>query len=83
MDKKNLFESMNPTKALAIMALPTIASQMIILLYNLADTWFIGWTNNPYMIGASSLGLTIYLIATALANVFGTGGGSLMVRLIG
>ena len=82
--KKNvLFEKMQPSKALAIMALPTVASQMIILLYNLADTWFIGRTNNPYMIGASSLGLTIYLCITALANVFGTGGGSLMVRLTG
>ena len=65
------------------MALPTIGSQMIILLYNLADTWFIGRTGNPYMIGASSLALTVYLAATALANVFGVGGGSLMVRLIG
>ena len=74
---------MKPSKALAIMALPTIASQLIILLYNLADTWFIGRTNNPYMIGASSLALTIYLAAAALANVFGVGGGTLMVRLIG
>ena len=66
-----------------IMALPTVASQMILLIYNLADTWFIGRTNNPYMIGASSLALTIYLAVTALANVFGVGGGSLMARLSG
>ena len=65
------------------MALPTIASQVIILIYNLADTWYIGRTNNPYMIAASSLALTIYLAIVALANVFGVGGGSLMVRLQG
>ena len=83
-DNKNvLFETMKPSKALAVMALPTIISQMIILLYNLADTWFIGKTGNPYMIGASSLALTIYLAVTALANVFGVGGGTLMVRLTG
>ena len=74
---------MRPGKALAKMALPTIGSQLIILIYNLADTWFIGRTNNPYMIGASSLALTVYLAAVALANVFGVGGGTLMVRLIG
>ena len=74
---------MKPGKALAIMALPTIASQLIILAYNLADTWFIGRTNNPYMVGASSLALTVYLAAAALSNVFGVGGGTLMVRLIG
>ena len=65
------------------MALPTVASQMILLIYNIADTWFIGRTDNPAMIGASNLGLTVYLITASLANVFGVGGGSLMVRLIG
>ncbi|MBQ7488069.1 MAG: MATE family efflux transporter [Clostridia bacterium] len=82
-EKNTLFETMKPARALAIMALPTIGSQMIILLYNLADTWFIGRTNNPYMMGASSLALTVYLAVTALSNVFGVGGGSLMVRLTG
>lgn len=66
MGKEKLFETMKPGKALAIMALPTIASQLILLIYNLADTWFIGGTNNPYMIGASSLALTVYLVADAL-----------------
>ena len=83
MEKNRLFEQEKPSKALAVMALPTIASQIIVLVYNLADTWFIGRTNNPYMVGASSLALTVYLAVTALANVFGVGGGSLMVRLIG
>lgn len=83
MEKNRLFEQEKPPRALAVMALPTIASQMIVLVYNLADTWFIGRTNNPYMVGASSLALTVYLAVTALANVFGVGGGSLMVRLIG
>lgn len=82
-EKTALFETVRPSKALAIMALPTIASQMILLVYNLADTWFIGRTNNPYMIAASSLALTVYLATVALANVFGVGGGSLMVRLLG
>lgn len=81
--KNYLFEQMPPLRALAIMALPTCASQMIILIYNLADTWFIGRTNNPAMVGASSIALTVYLAVTALANVFGVGGGSLMARLAG
>lgn len=83
MEKNTLFEKTKPSKALMTMALPTIASQVIILIYNLADTWYIGRTNNPYMIAASSLALTIYLAIVALANVFGVGGGSLMVRLQG
>ncbi|MBQ7800805.1 MAG: polysaccharide biosynthesis C-terminal domain-containing protein [Oscillospiraceae bacterium] len=65
------------------MAIPTVISQLITLVYNIADTWFIGQTDNPYMVAASSLVLTVFLMTTALANLFGVGGGSLVVRLLG
>ena len=55
----------------------------ILLFYNVADTWFIGQTDNPYMVAATSLVATIFLLATAIANIFGVGGGNLVVRLIG
>ena len=57
--KRQLFETMSPAKALAIMALPTVGSQMIVLVYNIADTWFIGRTDNPSMIAASNMALTV------------------------
>ncbi len=82
-NKDYIFAEEKPSKALIIMATPTVLSQMVVLLYNLADTWFIGQANNPYMIGAVSLAVTIFLASTALSNVFGVGGGSLMARLIG
>ena len=82
-DKTKIFESMKVSKALTIMALPTVLSQVIILAYNLADTYFIGTTNNPYMIGATSLVLALYLMLVVIANLFGVGGGNLMVRLLG
>ena len=82
-DKTAVFETMPVERALGVMALPTIMSQVVSILYNLADTWFIGRTNNPYMIGASSLVLILFLTLVALANLFGTGGGSLMARQMG
>ena len=81
--KTALFETVAVPKALLTMAVPTIISQLIALIYNMADTWFIGRTNNPYMVAASSLVLTVFLMAGARANLFGVGGGSLMVRLMG
>ena len=60
MNKNELFASARPAKALAVMALPTVASQMILLIYNLADTWFIGRTNDPAMVGASNVALIAY-----------------------
>jgi len=65
------------------MSIPTIISQLITLIYNMADTWFIGRAGNPYMVAASSLVLTVFLMAGALGNLFGVGGGSLVVRLLG
>ena len=82
-DRTALFETIAVPRALLTMALPTIVSQLITLIYNMADTWFIGRTNNPYMVAASSLVLTVFLMCGALANLFGVGGGSLMVRLLG
>lgn len=80
---KEIFETRPVPSALAKMAIPTIVSQLITLIYNIADTWFIGQTNNPYMVAASSLVLTIFLMTTAISNLFGVGGGSLVVRLLG
>lgn len=82
-EKTEIFETMPIPAALAKMAVPTIVSQLITLVYNVADTWFIGQTNNPYMVAASSLVLTVFLMTTSIANLFGVGGGTLTVRLLG
>ena len=74
---------MSVPKALAVMAVPTVISQIIALIYNIADTWFIGMTDNPYMVAATSLVGTVYLLTAAVANVFGVGGGNLVVQLMG
>lgn len=82
-DKKFLFEKDRVWHALTVMALPAIASQLIALIYNIADTWFVGRTNNPYMVAACSLVLPVYMITVVISNIFGTGGGTLIARLIG
>lgn len=81
--KNELFETRPIASALATMAIPTVVSQLITLIYNIADTWFIGQTGNPYMVAASSLVLTVFLMLSAISNLFGAGGGSLVVRLLG
>ena len=70
-------------RAMAVMAIPTILSQLITLVYNLADTWFVGQTNNPYMVAATSLVLPAYMLTIVIANIFGVGGGTLVSRLLG
>lgn len=82
-DNKILFEKMPVPKAVCKMAVPTIIGQLIVLIYSMADTFFIGRTNNPYMVAAASLILPVFNIALPIAGVAGVGGGSLVSRLLG
>lgn len=82
-DKKELFANMPVKQALYVMAVPTIISQLVNLIYNIVDAFFIGRTGNSYMVAATTITLTLYMMNVALANLFGIGGGSLVARLMG
>jgi multidrug efflux pump len=81
--KKELFENMPVKKAIATMAVPTIISQLINLIYNIADTFYIGLTGDAYKTAAVTVAFTIYMMTVSFSNMFGMGGGSLMARLSG
>lgn len=80
---RQLFESMPVPKAVQKMVVPTIIGQLIILIYNMADTFFIGRTNNPYMVAGASLILPVFNICLSIGNLSGVGGGALISRLLG
>ncbi len=70
-------------KALAKMAVPTIISQLISLIYFIVDAFFIGRTGNSYMMAAASIALTLTVLNVSFSNLFGVGGGSHIARLMG
>lgn len=78
-----MFKSVPVPKALMTMALPTIIGQLINVIYNMVDAFFIGRTGNSYMMAATTVTLTLFLLNLALAGLFGVGGGSLVARLSG
>ena len=80
---KAVFEDMPVPKALATLAVPTIISQLITMIYNLADTFFIGRTNDPLKVAAATVSFVLLFMMSAWANLFGVGGGSLISRLLG
>ena len=80
---KAIFEDMPVPKALATLAVPTIISQLITMIYNLADTFFIGRTNDPLKVAAATVSFVLLFMMSAWANLFGVGGGSLISRLLG
>ena len=83
LSEKELFETAPVPRAVATLAIPTIISQVVTMIYNLADTFFIGQIGNPYMVAAVSLVSPWFNLLTALGNLFGLGGSSLISRLLG
>ncbi len=83
MSKTELFERAPIPRALLQMAVPTIISQLINLIYNMVDAFFIGRTGNSYMMAATTVTLTLTMLNVAFSNLFGVGGGSLIARLMG
>jgi len=80
---RELFEKMPVYQALIKMCVPTIIGQMVVLVYNMADTFFIGRTANPYMIAATSLVLPIFNMSNTLSDFVSIGSGALISRLLG
>ena len=84
MTKNNeLFTTMPVGKAVAKLAVPTVVSQIIVILYSLADTFFIGQIGDPNQIAALSITFPIYTLLTAVANLFGIGANSIIARSLG
>ena len=82
-NNKEIFETMPIPKALATLAIPTIIGQLVVLIYSLADTFYIGRTNNPLMVAGASLILPVYNICLSIAGLAVVGGGTLISRLLG
>ena len=81
--KDEMFANAPVLEALAVMAVPTIISQLINLIYNMVDAFFIGRPGNSYMMAATTITLTMVMLNVAFSNLFGVGGGSLVARLMG
>lgn len=83
LDKEQLFTSVPVGRAIIALAVPTVVSQMITVVYNMADTFFIGQLGDPKQVAAATIAMPLFIFLTALANLFGIGGASLISRCLG
>lgn len=65
------------------MAVPTMISMLVVVIYNMADTFFIGQTKDPLQVAAVSLATPVFMIFMALGHLFGIGGSSAISRALG
>lgn len=80
---KELFEHAPISKAVTVMAVPTIITMLVVVIYNMADTFFIGQTNDAMQVAAVSLSTPVFMLFMALGNLFGIGGSSAISRALG
>lgn len=81
--RTEIFETMPVHRAVYSQIVPAIASQMIALVYNLADTYFVGMLNDPGQTAAVTVVSSSFVMLTAISNLFGVGGASLIARYLG
>lgn len=78
-----IFANAPVPKAVISNVVPSIISMLMVLVYNLADTFFIGQTRNPYMVAGVSVATPAFLIFMSVGMLFGIGGTSRISRLLG
>ena len=83
MDENELMGSLAVPKAVAQMAVPSVISSLVTVVYNMADTFFVGQTGDPLQVAAVSLTNPIFILMMAFANMFGMGGSAVLSMAMG
>ena len=82
-ERTSLFSDAPVQKAVLTLAIPTVISQLITVVYNMADSFFIGKLNDPLQVAAATIAMPCFMLLTGFANLFGLGGSSLISRCLG
>lgn len=78
-----LMENGPISKTILKLAIPTVLSTIISIIYNITDTYFIGMLDDPVQLGAISLAFPVFMVLQALGNLFGVGAPPYISRMLG
>ena len=81
--ERELFERSGIVKAVFSLAFPTMIGQIILVIYNMADTYFVGLSGNDTMLTAVTVCMPAFMFLSAISNLFGVGGASVIARALG
>lgn len=81
--KKDLFQNAPIGKAVFQMAVPTVISSLVLVIYNMADTFFIGQTHDALQVAAVSLTNAVFVMYMAIAQLLGIGGSAVISIFLG
>lgn len=80
---RDLFEKASVPKAVALMAIPTIVTMLVVVIYNMADTFFIGQTGDAMQVAAVSLATPVFMVFMRSAISSGSAEVSAISRALG
>ena len=78
-----LFRSGKVSTAVLKNAIPAMVAMLMVLVYNLADTFFIGQTHDDLQVAAVAMCTPVFLVFMSVGTVFGLGGTSVISRAMG
>lgn len=81
--EKDWMGTMKVSKAVAKMAIPSVISSLVTVVYNMADAFFVGQTGDALQVAAVSLTNPIFILFMAFANMFGMGGSAAASMALG
>lgn len=82
-EKEELFRDAPIPRAVGKMALPCVISSLVLIIYNMADTFFVGQTKDALQVAAVSLTNPVFVMFMAVANLLGIGGSAMISILMG
>ena len=71
---QKMLEKASYPKLLLSLSLPAVVIMLVMIVYNMADTFFIGQTGDPGKIAAISLCGPVFSILSGLGTLLGSGG---------
>lgn len=71
---ENFMGTMPVWKMIAKLSVPTVIITLVMAIYNMADVFFIGKTNNADMVNAISVCMPVFTIVQAFGTLVGAGG---------
>jgi len=83
MDREELFERVPVRNAILKLTLPMVFGSLVSILYNIADTYFVGQLNNAIQNAAVTFVAPAMTLFYAITNLFGVGASSIMSRALG
>lgn len=83
MNTSSNFEKDSIWSLIAKNGIPFMLTMVIVIIYNLADTFFVGQTHNDMMVAAVSVAAPIFTLLITVGTLIGSGGCSIISRAMG